>query len=98
MRLIDADEVIKRIEENIRVYYAESGGGYYLAEDAVDEIDSMPIIKAKIIRYGHWVEYSKPHYFKCSECGGIVPYRKAVYVNGEREYDYCPHCGVKMLE
>lgn len=46
MRLIDADEAIRRIEENMRAYYEESSGGYYLAEAAVDEIDSMPPVDA----------------------------------------------------
>ena len=96
MRLIGADETIRRIEENIQAYYKESSGGYYLAEDAVDEINVMPTVDIKPVKQGHWVEYPKPHYFKCSECEYIVPYRKAASVNGEREYDYCPKCGAIM--
>lgn len=96
MRLIDADGAIKRIEENIRVYCEESSFGYYLAETAIDEINVMPTVDIKPTKHGHWVEYPKPHYFKCSECKYIVPYRKAVSVNGEREYDYCPNCGAIM--
>ena len=94
--MIGADEVIKRIEENIRAYCEESGGGYYLTEDVVDEINAMPTVDIKPVKHGYWVEYSRPHYFKCSECKYIVPYRKAVSVNGEREYNYCPHCGAIM--
>ena len=46
MRLIDADEAIRRIEANMRAYYEESSGGYYPAEAAVDEIDAMPTVDA----------------------------------------------------
>lgn len=94
--MIGADEIIRRIEENIQTYYEESGGGYYLAEDAVDEINAMPTVDIKPVKHGYWVEYPRPHYFKCSECKYIVPYRKAVSVNGEREYNYCPNCGAIM--
>lgn len=34
--------------------------------------------------------------YKCSMCKYTVPYRKAVFINGKREYNYCPHCGAKM--
>lgn len=74
----------------------ESSFGYYLAEAAIDEINVMPTVDIKPTKHGHWVEYPKPHYFKCSKCKYIVPYRKAVSVNGEREYDYCPNCGAIM--
>lgn len=53
MRLIDANETIHRIEENIQAYYEESGGGYYLAEDAVDEINVMPTVDIKPVKHGH---------------------------------------------
>lgn len=96
MRLIDKDEVIYRIEENIQAYYEENSFGYYLAEAVIDELNVMPTIDIKPVKHGHWVEYPKPHYFKCSECEYIVPYRKAVSVNGAREYDYFPSCGAIM--
>lgn len=48
------------------------------------------------LRHGRWVEYPRPHYFKCSECKYTVPYRKAMWCNGKREYNYCPNCGAKM--
>lgn len=53
MRLIDADETIRRIEENIQVYYKEGSGGYYLAEDTVDEINVMPTVDIKPVKQGH---------------------------------------------
>lgn len=37
-RLIDADAVCKRIDDNIRKYCTEADGGYCLAEDAMEEV------------------------------------------------------------
>ena len=47
-------------------------------------------------KHGQWIEYSRAHYFKCSECKYTVPYRKAALHDGYREYNYCPHCGARM--
>ena len=38
-RYIDADELKAKIQKNISDYYWSDGGGYYLAEDAIEEID-----------------------------------------------------------
>ena len=47
-------------------------------------------------KHGHWIEYPRAHYFKCSECKYIAPYKKAISVSNQREYNYCPRCGAKM--
>lgn len=75
---------IRVLEENLR--------------NAYKRLDNQAIIlhNREPVKQGHWVEYPKPHYFKCSECEYIAPYRKAVSVNGEREYNYCPNCGAIM--
>lgn len=59
-------------------------------------IKSIPAADVAPVRHGRWVEYPRAHYFKCSECKHTVPYRKAIFVNGNREYDYCPSCGARM--
>lgn len=46
--------------------------------------------------HGQWIEYPSPHYFKCSECKCTVPYKKAMAIDGERKYKYCPSCWAKM--
>lgn len=48
--------------------------------------------------HGRWIKYPRAHYFKCSECKCIVPYKKAMIMDGERKYKYCPNCGAKMDE
>ena len=82
MRLIDADEAIRRIEANMRAYYEESSGGYYPAEAAVDEIDSMPpvdavpVVQCEKCRY--WHRYSSSS--RKGRCNGLI-----LYLNGEME-------------
>lgn len=56
-------------------------------------IPSADVAPAK---HGKWIEYPRPHYFKCSECNHTVPYVKAVLIDGKRKYNYCPGCGAKM--
>lgn len=65
-------------------------------EDTMHCIDNIPAANVAEVRHGRWVEYPRAHYFKCSECKYTVPYRKAIFVNGNREYDYCPSCGARM--
>lgn len=59
-------------------------------------VEDIPAASVAEVRHGKWVEYPRAHYFKCSECKYTVPYRKAIFVNGNREYDYCPSCGARM--
>lgn len=46
--------------------------------------------------HGWWIKYPRAHYFKCSKCKFIAPYKKAMVMDGERKYKYCPNCGAKM--
>lgn len=57
--------------------------------------DFPPADVAPVV-HGKWIEYPRPHYFKCNKCKYTVPYRKALLHNGKRDYNYCPHCGAKM--
>lgn len=97
MRLIDADEAIRRIEANMRAYYEESNGGYYLAEAAVDEIDAMPTVDAEPVKHGKWNKRTTIAYcrngifidydeYLCSECQKVT----------EIKENYCSNCGAKM--
>lgn len=40
-----------------------------------------------------WVEYPRPHYFKCSVCNYTVPYKKAMPFRNSCSYRFCPSCG-----
>ena len=86
-------EVVQEMLENAQII---SNGEYYgyCTEDV--RLNSIPTADVAEVKHGRWIEYPRAHYFKCSECKYTVPYRKAVLVNGSREYNYCPNCGARM--
>lgn len=59
----------------------------YIEREAADTVP---------VKHGQWVEFPRPHYFRCSKCKYTVPYRKATLTNGKREYNFCPSCGARM--
>lgn len=59
-------------------------------------VDNIPAADVRPVVNARWVEYKRAHYFKCSSCKKPVPYRKAVQINGTREYNFCPYCGAQM--
>lgn len=67
-----------------------------LADELYNIAFNVPAADVAPVKHGKWVEYPRPHYFKCSVCKYTVPYRKAYEHNGEKEYNFCPHCGAKM--
>lgn len=89
---IDRDELLKKQYNASRFSLPE------FAEMVVDvqDIEDAPAADVAPVTKGWWVEYPRPHYFKCSECKYTVPYAKAMSFNGKRQYNYCPHCGAKM--
>lgn len=73
----------------------------YPDEDCPGKCDWMKCLKEDVadvapVVHGKWIEYPRPHYFKCRECKYTVPYRKAMLRSGKREYHFCPNCGAKM--
>lgn len=51
-------------------------------------------------RRGHWEKDSDTaFYWKCSECGAYLLWRKEEYLlRAEDEPNYCPNCGTRMEE
>lgn len=68
----------------------------YGLREAAHMIEEAPAVDAVPVSHGRWVEYPVAHYFKCSKCKYIVPYKKAVRINEKQAYNYCPSCGAKM--
>ena len=83
------------IEREALLLEAERDSNFNLVVRA-KTIQNFPAADVAPVRHGRWVEFSRAHYFKCSECKHTVPYRKASLVNGFREYNFCPACGCKM--
>lgn len=68
----------------------------FTSADIEGIVCSIPAEDVRAVVHARWVEYKRAHYFKCSSCKKPVPYRKAVQINGTREYNFCPCCGAQM--
>lgn len=91
MRLIDANELYKKIDKTPMRGFVH-----------VSDIDTMPIINPeRLIPHGKWDD--KPPIsmdatnnipvVQCSECGIIFC---DIINNHHYMYSYCPHCGARM--
>lgn len=87
MRLIDADFLKRRINETMSSEYVYSTIGLK------NLIEEAPTIAAEDVKHGKW-RLSKyyPHIISCDVCG--EPYELS---NSMEHWNYCPHCGAKML-
>lgn len=61
-------------------------------------IKSLPPVQPKL-KTGYWVEYAPDHH-KCSNCNKnpCVKWNNAKRDNVDILTDYCPNCGIKMVE
>ena len=87
MRLIDADELLKKFCHGCPDN--DNGDNCIMNHCAdYDLVLTMPTVDAELVKHGRWIEdeYGIPH---CSECKTI---NNTVYKN------YCPNCGAKMDE
>ncbi|MBQ9838990.1 MAG: hypothetical protein IJO56_05840 [Oscillospiraceae bacterium] len=97
-RLIDADELIDRLNHTTVVAYPNLFPGLLAAAEIVDDsptVDAVEVVHGRWVGSGQWNH--KPYRMRnkekwqtylCSECGRS---------NGRRFNDnYCPNCGAKM--
>lgn len=94
-RYIDADKVLEIVRCEYYNDFARSIADLTSLEELLAD---TPTANVKPAVRGEWVLYERAHYYKCSKCRGIVPYKKGVkkYDNGLPEYICCPHCGADM--
>ena len=100
MRLIDADELMKKfydIEFNAK--YELFGVSRDLALEGLKHIKKalkgMPTIDP--VKHGHWIliyEMPRGDYFRCSECNHDVFLKYGRKVSDD--YLYCSGCGARM--
>lgn len=104
MRLIDADAVTPKIDEEIKDIvipkcpYAERKNSEYEIgfnnglTIAKAIVLSAPTIEAEPVRHGKWLYSSdaEPVYRICNQCGSSYKVRK------EETFNLCPSCGAKM--
>lgn len=93
MRLIDADEVLSKIDKHHRSEPTEpyslndyDKGVNWGLDIATDIVFSAPTVEKR----GRWVEASTDGAVFCSECGTEWLSEAARY------YNFCPICGARM--
>ena len=98
--LIERDKIYEAVYDlackSVGVIGGISEDYAYGLREAAHMIEEAPAVDAAPVVHGRWVEYPVAHYFKCSKCKYIVPYKKAVRINEKQSYNYCPNCGAKM--
>lgn len=99
MRLIDADELLKKIKEIS--HYDDHDVLVVDWDDMIICIDNAPAISlfklaedAEPVRHGKWEVNNTYGYMDmtCSVCGWLYEY----YLGLEDEWNFCPNCGAKM--
>ena len=86
MRLVDADELMKRHDENEKPVDAGECCGIMIA---MDMLSSAPTVDAEQVQHGRWVADGCAFY-KCSRCGCELHDADVTY------YGFCPDCGARM--
>ena len=87
-RLIDANALKEQIAKEIHTYWTNGTGGYYLAKDAIADIDNAPTVDAVEVVHARWVDVREIcGDYMCSNCKEL---------SRTKTYNYCPDCGAKM--
>lgn len=91
-RLINANALKESVMKEIRHYWNEGEGGYYLAEDVIPDIDNAPTVDAVEVVHGRWVSsMEQPRLiYECSVCKDKWSYGAILNMK------YCPNCGAIM--
>ncbi len=94
MRIIDADELLKFIEDRYEITWEADtyeGGIKDACCDIIEKINNM----STIMYQGHWKVYDvddseeeTPIAWECPNCGEVV----------DTKWDFCPICGMDMRE
>lgn len=98
MRLIDADEFIKEMNDLYSRAEWDKRDIHFSLRDVEMNIYMQPTINAEPVRHGKWTESDLDKDFvTCSECKlkgkkGRMAYRP----DYAKDLHYCPKCGAKM--
>lgn len=94
MRLIDADALVKCIEDLPNCYNGFSDT--YDKACIIGVIDEQPTAEVEPVKHGRWIYDNQFHWYRasCSECG----YKRVTDIKAEKwnGWKYCPNCGAKM--
>ena len=109
MRLIDADALIKWIDDSVSQY----GNTYstdmlnmwglfkdYLINNAPTVIPFASVETQTMIEYerpqGKWLNDRVAFHFTCDYCGCNIRQLKSEVFEGDYDYNFCPNCGAEM--
>lgn len=98
MRLIDADDAVKKLQEYVTEMESDiyHGSNLGIPEGCICEaIEELPTIEAEPVKHGKWKHYPGIN-SKCSECGRYFPVDE--FDSRPFDINYCPNCGAKMTK
>lgn len=84
-RLIDADELLKKLDDSIWYNVADFNEAWYA-------VDHAPTVDAVPVRHGRWKWNGEA--FICSACGN--GHKGQPTIMGQPMFEFCPICGAKM--
>lgn len=99
MRPIDADALMKELEELREAYRNDhDDDGYYATEDFECLVRNAHTIDVRPVVHGHWIERATDEI--CSVCGMTFTEMPFTYDLGSGDFirNYCPNCGNPMDE
>lgn len=100
MRLIDADELISKLEQyatNLANGHGERKNILWRVrgvDKCIGYVENAPTIEPEPIRHGHWKRVSTDNWI-CSNCNS---WWHSDDEDFRAEMEYCPNCGAKMDE
>ena len=89
MRLIDADALLNRMQEDPLFDLVERYG-------VSGVIEAEPTVDAVPVRHGKWIYGNDFHWYtaSCNKCG--YQRRTDIKADGWNQWRYCPNCGARM--
>lgn len=88
VRLIDANEAIKKAKESDKIVRSS----IWETGEVVEFLEGSPTVDAVEVVHGRWLPTNDDNKKRCSRCDVI--HLIAQYPNGQA--NYCPNCGAKM--
>lgn len=85
MRLIDADALLKKLDDSIWYNVADFNEAWYA-------VDHAPTVDAVPVRHGRWEWNGEA--FICSACGN--GHKGQPTIMGQPMFEFCPMCGADM--
>ena len=92
MRLIDAEELLKILQEQQKLGNVNDSRG---RAKAILEVIHAPTVEAEPVKHGRWEKHDNlmGEYYHCSVCDTRTEVATCM---GDPIFVYCPFCGARM--